>query len=341
MSVVQLMGGTFVLAAIAIATGIGVIPLWRARASLGWTETRCHIQRSEVEPVGENYRPAIAYTYAASGHQLSGDRIDLAVRGTSSDRSGADALVRRYPAGGDVPCWFDRDDPASVVLSRTAPATFLLLLAVLFGAVGFVFLRIGTRGALDDARGARGSDGRHLYVRRGTSRRAVIAMVAMWLVCLAAALPAPTTSDPAGEVAILLCAALATLALLHELRCLLSVVTATLPSRLLRGESGRAEWSARSPLVSPRATASLIAVAATSGTRRGKLAASYEVEVETVLTIPVPNDPSRPGSGALCMPADAPASTPGRQIDWFLEVRVHLPLGPDVTVRATIDVPPD
>jgi hypothetical protein len=46
-------------------------------------------------------------------------------------------------------------------------------------------------------------------------------------------------------------------------------------------------------------------------------------------------------ASALCVPANAPATTPGRQIDWFLEVRVHLPLGPDVTVRAPIEVPPD
>jgi hypothetical protein len=41
------------------------------------------------------------------------------------------------------------------------------------------------------------------------------------------------------------------------------------------------------------------------------------------------------------VPGNAPVTTPGRQIDWFLEVRMHLPLGSDVTVRAPIYVPPD
>src|SRR5512140_1945504 len=167
MSLVQWMGGTFVLVSIAVAVGIGVIPLWRARASSSWVETRCHIQRSEVEAVGDSYRAAIEYTYEVDGNQMSGDRVDFALHGTSDHRGFADDQVRPYPAGGDVPCWYDRDNPAAVVLSRVAPATFFLLLPLMFGVVGFISLRIGARSSLDDAHGTRGSDGRQLYVRRG------------------------------------------------------------------------------------------------------------------------------------------------------------------------------
>ena len=341
MSLLQVIGGVFVLASIAVAVGIGVIPLWRARASSSWVETRCHIQRSEVEAVGESYRAAIEYTYELSGNQMSGDRVDFAVHGTSSNPSFADDQVRPYPTGGDVPCWYDRDNPAAVVLSRMAPATFFLLFPLMFGVVGFIFLRIGARGSHDDMHGTRGSDGRHIYVRRGTSRISVVAVAAMWLVSIAAALPATVASDSTGEMGILMYTAFVTLAFLHELRCLRSVVTVIIPPRLRREEPGRAEWSARSPLVSPRATASLIAVATTSGMRVGKLSASYEVEVETVLTIPVEADAARPGSGTLWVPAASPTSTRERHIDWFLEVHVHLPLGPDVTVRAPIEVSPD
>lgn len=343
MSLVQWMGGVFVLASIAGAVGIGVVPLWRARAASSWVETRCHIQRSEVEAAGDSYRAVVAYTYGLGDSQMSGDRVDFALHGTSSHRSFVDDQVRPYPAGGDVPCWYDRDNPAAVVLSRLAPATFFLLLPLLFGVVGFIALRIGARGSHDDMHGTRGSDGRHIYVRRGTSWIAVVAVAAMWLVSIAAALPATVASDSTGELGIFICTAFVTLAFLHEWRCLRSVVTVIIPPRLRREEPGRAEWSARSPLVSPRATASLIAVATTSGARVGKLSASYEVETETVLTIPVEEDAARSGSGTLWVPAASPTSTRerGRHIDWFLEVHVHLPLGPDITVRAPIEVSSD
>jgi hypothetical protein len=64
---------------------------------------------------------------------------------------------------------------------------------------------------------------------------------------------------------------------------------------------------------------------------------SHETTVETVLKVPVAVDGASM-TGKPCVPDDAPVSTPGRQIEWFVEVQVHLPLGPDITVRVPVQV---
>ena len=88
----------------------------------------------------------------------------------------------------------------------------------------------------------------------------------------------------------------------------------------------------------PSASSSLIAVATTSETVTQRLGVSYEVTVETVSTTPLDEDAGQPGAGTLRLPDDAPASTPERRIDWFVEIHVHLPFGPDVTSRVPITV---
>jgi len=324
-------GATLVVVAIAGAMVFSVAPLWRARASLGWIETRCQIERSEVETGDQSYRAQIEYTYEAAGRRRAGDRIDFAVPSWSRARAGSDEQVARYPAGSEVACWYDRDEPSSVALSRTAPESFWLLLVVGFGAGGLIFLQLGARRGGDDAPGSRGPDGRWIYVRRCARGSSMVAFTAMWWTTVAAAVPAFTVADSLGLAEILAWLAVATLATIHELRCLFSVVTVIVPAQLVSTEPGVAAWSVRS-LGSPRATASLIAVATTAG--------AVDLAVETVVTVPIRDAAGRPGVGTLCVPADAPATTRRRQIDWFIEVHVRLPLGPHVKFRVPLDVQP-
>lgn len=335
---------------VAGAVGLAILPLYRAHAARAWRETRCHIERSEIESHEDSSRAAVAYSYEVGGNAFHSDRIDFAVRIWSSDDLSAQADVAHYRAGGDVACWYEPDQPSLAVLSRTAPVSWFAMVPALFGIFGFVFVRRSARHARDGVPGAPRGDGRHSHVRRCSGLLAVFAIATLWLMASGAAMLAVGAMRAVDAMtlldggALLACAALATLALLHELRCLLSVVTVIAPVRLAAGETGRAAWSVRSPTGSPRATASVVAVATTSESTERTSALSYEMSsgttVETVLTIPVQEDALQPGTGTLSVPDDARARVrlcPG-QIDWFLAVRVHVPLGPDATVRVPIDV---
>jgi hypothetical protein len=337
------MGALFVVLALAAATWLCIVPLWQVRASLGWPETGCQVQSREIQSSSDDDHALIKYTYEVQGIRHMSDRVDFAIRGWfNGHRKAALAAVEQYPTGTSTRCWYEPDDPDAAVLSRSAPITGFFLFPLVFGAVGFLFLRLGAHRSRDDAPGLHDHLGRCIYARRGSSAGVVIAIAAMWLVTTVAAILAATCGDRIGQVSVFACAAIATLALLHELRCLLSVVTVTAPAQLRRGEDGAAEWTARSPMGAPRATARLIAVATTSGVKERKSALSYEIShettVETVLKLPVAMDVAGAGVGKLRVPDDAPARTPDRQIDWFVEVQVHLPLGPDITVRVPIQV---
>jgi len=323
-------GAALVVVAIAGAMVFSVAPLWRARSSLGWSETRCQIECSEVEAGDESYRAEIEYTYEAAGRRRPGDRIDFAVATWSNARAGSAEQVARYPAGSEVPCWYDRDDPSAVTLSRTAPESFWLLLVVGLGAGGLSFLQLGARRGDDSTPGSRGADGRWVYVRRCARGSSMVAFTAMWWTAVAAAVPAFTVADSRGLAEILAWLGLATLATLHELRCLFSVVTVEAPAQLFSPQTRHVAWSVRCPLGSPRATASLVAVATTE--------TALGLTVEAVLKVPIRDTAWRPGVGTLSVPPDAPASTPVCQIDWYVEVHVRLPLGPHVEIRVPLDV---
>jgi hypothetical protein len=337
-------GALFVILALVAATWLCIVPLWQARASLGWAETRCQIQSSQIQSSPSlNEHAIIKYTYEVRGTRYTSNRVDFAFRGWfDGSRESALSAVKQYPTGSNTQCWYDPGDPDAAVLSRSAPATGFLLFPLLFGAGGFLFLQQGARRSRDDAPGVHDGQGRCTYVRRGSTAGAVVAIAAMWLVAILAAIPGATFSDRIGQASILACVPIATLALLHELRCLLSVVTVTAPAQLHRGQDGEAECAARSPMGSPRVTASLIATATTSGSKERKsflsYEISYEITVETVLKVPVAVEVAGAGAGKLRVPNDAPASTPERQIEWFVEVHVHLPLGPDITVRVPVQV---
>lgn len=343
MLIFRAMGALFVILAIAAATWFCVVPLWQARTALGWAETSCEIQRSEIQSSSDDHHAMIEYTYEVRGIHYTGDRVDFSTRGWINGRRKSEvAAAEKYPPGGNTQCWYDSDDPDAAVLSRSAPSTGLILFPIVFGAVGFFLLRMGGSRSRDDVPGVHDGQGRCIYARRGSGADAVISIAAMWLVAIVTAILAATFADRIGQVSIFASAAISTLALLNELRSLLSVVTVAIPAQLRRGKDGQAEWTARSPMGSPRANASLIAVATTSDVGRGKSALSYEISysitVETVLKVPVAGDVDRAGAGRLRVPDDAPASTPDRQIEWFVEVQVHVPLGPDITVCVPVQV---
>jgi hypothetical protein len=218
MFMLHTLGTLFVILSLAAAVGLCLVPLWHARASVGWTETVCEIQRSEVQASSDDEHAIIKYTYEVGNIRYTSDRLDFAIRGwLHGHPESVLAAVDEYTAGATTHCWYDPADPDTAVLSRSAPATAPLLFPLVFGAAGFLFLQRAARRSRDDALGVHDGLGRCIYTRRGSTPGAVTAIAAIWLVTMIAAITAATFTDAIGRVGIPVCAAIATVALLHAI----------------------------------------------------------------------------------------------------------------------------
>ncbi len=337
MRFVAAIGALFVLIALALAIPLAGAPVLRARASLGWEETHCQIQRSDIESRLDSEgtvlkRAVVQYTYEVSGRWFSADRIDFAMH----DWSNIAVAPPPYALRTDVRCWYDPADPADATLSRRIPAPDALLFPLLFGIVGFVALKIGLRSAMGTAPETIGADGRLTYTRRGSTPAAVTAIATMWLVVSGIVILAIAVAEREFLTAIGAAAAVATWIFVHELRSLATRITIVAPPRLRRDETGRVDWQVRSLRGTPWSAASLVAIASRS--TLNMLGGEYEVNILPVCTIPVEEDAAQPGSGQLRLPDDAPVSTRERQVDWFVQIHIDLPPGPHVRVRVPIEV---
>jgi hypothetical protein len=132
-----------------------VRPLVQIQAARGWIETPCEIVSSQVgvhHGDDTTYSIDIAYKYEAGGREYQSDRYHFA-SGSSSGRSGKQAVVDRYPPGKKTVCYVDPDDPTEAVIQRefTADLWFGLfpLIFVLVGAAGLLgttgLIKIGSR----------------------------------------------------------------------------------------------------------------------------------------------------------------------------------------------------
>jgi hypothetical protein len=336
MLLLAIFGGLFLLVGIGTTIGLTVRPMWLAHASQSWTEARCRIDRSEVESYVDSdnqdmYRARVEYTYDVGGRQLRGDRIDFGAEGSSSMRSSHADTVARYPAGAEIACWYDPAEPASVVLNRTIEAGLFLAFPIPFAAIGFFLLRYASARRRDLMPAVAGRSDRRLHLRRGSGALEVAGAVALAALFVTAAVLANGVATTLVSSVALAVAAAAVLVAGHELRCYLSALTVTLPERVRRGEELRAAWGVQSPIGAPHGTACLIATETRS--------TGSSVQSSTVRTIPL-HDPEHRGAATVRIPDDAPTSVadPRYKLDWFVEIRAHLPLGPDVRVRAPITV---
>jgi hypothetical protein len=99
--------------------GFGLYRYNLGRASASWPSVKGKITYSHASPhkkkTGHEYMPTVRYTYVVKGKHYTGTRI------TSSDEyqktlSGAQNVLRQYPAGGEVAVYYDSSDPARSLL---------------------------------------------------------------------------------------------------------------------------------------------------------------------------------------------------------------------------------
>lgn len=132
-AVFTLMGGAFVYF-------ILLQPLLMIQAAKDWVPTPCVIVSSEVESHrsddGYTYSIEITYRYTVDGVEHQSDRYHF-MSGSSSGRSGKQAVVDRYPPGSEAVCYVDPNDPTQAVIERGYTADLL------FGLIPLVFVIVG------------------------------------------------------------------------------------------------------------------------------------------------------------------------------------------------------
>ncbi len=127
-----------------LATVHPLLERWRAA---DWTPARCTVLDSRVvsgrdSEGDEVHRAKVRYRYRVGGRTYKGTRIQLSAWGETSSRARAEEVRDRYPAGGEVSCFYDPARPENAVLERTTSN-------VLFGLfpLAFFLLGIGVMGS--------------------------------------------------------------------------------------------------------------------------------------------------------------------------------------------------
>ncbi len=127
-------------------------PVWGIVQARNWVSVPCKIASSEVETIpgddGATYKIAIVFNYTYDDREWQSDTYDF-VTGSSSGRSGKQAIVDRYPPGSEATCWVNPSRPEQAVLNRDfRPAMLFGLIPLVFVAVGlipvFVYLSGGS-----------------------------------------------------------------------------------------------------------------------------------------------------------------------------------------------------
>jgi hypothetical protein len=132
--------GVFLLVGLGLSWPLGILPIRNAASAKSWIETPCKIIWSRVVTHegddGDTYSVDIFYEYEADGELQRSNRYGF-VGGSSSGRSGKQAIVRRYPRGSQQVCYVDPDDPLEAVLKPELGASiFLAIIPAIFALIG-------------------------------------------------------------------------------------------------------------------------------------------------------------------------------------------------------------
>ena len=118
-----------------------VKPVMQVIDARSWSAVPCVVESSKIRSHssddGTTYSVDILYRYEFDGRTYKSNRYEF-IGGSSSGRSGKEAIIRQYPRGAKKTCYVNPDDPAEAVLQRGLSWMFLLgLLPLVFSAVGF------------------------------------------------------------------------------------------------------------------------------------------------------------------------------------------------------------
>tara|TARA_R110001592_G_scaffold99251_2_gene282926 strand:+ start:58 stop:1260 length:1203 start_codon:yes stop_codon:yes gene_type:complete len=143
----------FLLVGSGVFIMLSAIPLSNWYGAQSWETVPCTIESSEVNSHsssdGTTYSVRIRYTYAWGNATFTGDQYNF-FSGSSSGRSGKEAIVSQYPAGQERRCYVNPDDPNEAVLNRDFSFGYLIgTFGLLFVTIALGMLFIRMRGPRD------------------------------------------------------------------------------------------------------------------------------------------------------------------------------------------------
>jgi hypothetical protein len=128
-----------VFAAVGLLATVAVAVDWlQGLDTWSWQESTCTIESSAVaeQPEYGEYELLLSYRYGYRGEEYVGDAYRHGGQGFEQ-RSEAEVLASRFPAGSEVRCWVDPDEPDRAYLLRADLWQGLwILVPLIFVAVG-------------------------------------------------------------------------------------------------------------------------------------------------------------------------------------------------------------
>ncbi|RME94613.1 MAG: DUF3592 domain-containing protein [Verrucomicrobia bacterium] len=131
----------FFLVGLALSWFLLIKPIQAYRAAKAWVETPCVVESSAVRRHRDSdgdvtWSVDILYRYEFGGRVYRSSRYTF-LDASTSNRSGMEAIVRRYPGGKATVCYVNPNNPSEAVLVREwTGAMWLGLLPLIFVAVG-------------------------------------------------------------------------------------------------------------------------------------------------------------------------------------------------------------
>ncbi|MBN1125311.1 MAG: DUF3592 domain-containing protein [Sedimentisphaerales bacterium] len=142
----------FALAGLGFLVPFFILPIVRILDARDWLPVPCKILRAEVKSHsgddGTTYSVYIFYQYDFNDQTYKADRYNF-MGGSSSGRSGKQAVVDSYRSAKNPVCYVNPEDPTQAVLQRGF--TWNLL----FGLIPMVFVLVGIGGIIGVSRTAR------------------------------------------------------------------------------------------------------------------------------------------------------------------------------------------
>lgn len=122
----------------------------QAPCTILYSTVKTNTSNSRKSGSKTTYRPDIYFRYDWQGRQWHSEWVDFSKGSySSSNRSGAEDTVRRYPKGSAQTCWVDPEKPWVAVLEKDARGSWLLwLVGGIFGGLGalgllFYLIKLG------------------------------------------------------------------------------------------------------------------------------------------------------------------------------------------------------
>lgn len=142
-----LFGFIFFAAGAGISYPLLVRPLWNTWQARSWTQTPCKVISARVQSHdsddGTTYKVDILYEYVFEDRTYRSSRYDF-VGGSSSGRSGKQAIVNQYLQMRDPVCYVNPEDPSIAVLVRSLKwKNAIGLFPLIFVAAGLAVMIAG------------------------------------------------------------------------------------------------------------------------------------------------------------------------------------------------------